>query len=101
MVVVNNLKQIVVSQNTQHKHMMTDLTGADKVTCWTEKPTSSGCDRRRPLPRLYLCNLLTASILQIKLINNLLWFLSVGDVLGGVKVGRDLLSMSLAMVVGL
>ena len=38
---------------------------------------------------------------KIKLINNLLWFLSVGDVLGGVKVGRDLLSMSLAMVVGL
>ena len=35
------------------------------------------------------------------MINNLLWFLSVGDVLGGVKVGGDLLGMRLAMVVGL
>ena len=35
------------------------------------------------------------------MINNLLWFLSVGDVLCGVKVGGNLLGMSLAMVVGL
>ena len=35
------------------------------------------------------------------MINNLLWFLSVRDVLRGVKVGRNLLGMSLAMVVRL
>ena len=35
----------------------------------------------------------------LKMTNDLLWFLSVGDVLSGIKVGRDLFSMSLAMVV--